>query len=638
MVASPLASRLHRYPLAGPFLSSLRPPSDYVGLHLAVANLLVELDATVSRSSLAPNSNAVRGLLMNHPEYSLWNVYDAGAYTRECETMAAVVLLLARGQVIPPAQLVELRRGLELGSGGRLEYARISKRFVERAHAATVLLSDTAWDVEADDAQFTDEALTNTTDYRVGGAATQGAARLLAASIHDTFRRNFTQAGACAPVGDRARMMVAELRRRVSGPAPSPAAALLLTSIHLQQPVGAVLRQTELARLDDDCKLQSDGVWRIDLKRGLAAIPIAGVDALWAPDTALADLFPETDGQVVVSFPPYLVQALKHLAAGREVGPVIADSASLRDSVWDLLSELRVLLGGRLLVRRIAGTLGFALFEASQDMAALQRLAGHELNDSLARGSYFCATHAQLQSPLEAALASIGLTDGANPLPPLPPAWAARRAGARRLPQSTQLKELASQFNQKLRAAARSKSEARAEMLTSLLAVHAAALLMLGASHRWTGPIGELTRWDVCPQVGLGIFFDKPVDALHARRLVLLPGIVKQSLQGWLQYCQWLAHHANEAIARRARAALNGSEPLLFLVAGNDVAPVTLAAIGEAVGVVGTAVSRGSRCLISSRLRQEGIAAARIDPQLGHTCYGEASFDPPKSSSGSHGV
>jgi hypothetical protein len=655
MVSSPLLALLNRYSLAKPFLLGLKPPSEFVGLHVVVANLIAaikrarvlylpappalanlqrelewlmaELDATVSRSSLDSSSNVVKGELISHPLYGFWSLSESTPYERERETVAAVALLLARGQSIPPSQLMELRRGLERGSDGRKEYARISRALVERAHAATVLLRDDAWDQEPEDALEVTEILADTNDYCLVGAANEPEARHLAATIHATLRRNFTRAGAYAPVGDCAKMMLADLRQRVSREAPCPAATTLLLSIYFQRPAGAVLRETEWARLDDDCRLESDGIWRIDPDRGLASIPIPGFESFWRPDEDVAAFFLETDGATVVALPVYLASALKRLRGDRSVGPVIEDSAVLRKSVLDLVAQLRVRMGGRLSVQRIAGTLGFAFYQVTRDMAALQRLAGHDLDDSLARGSYYRATHAQVGSALETALTSIGLIDASNPLPALPSAFAERLNGARRISQPPQIRDLAKQLNERVLEASRSKPDRREELLSSVLAVHAAAQLMLGVSHRWSGAIGELTRWKVCPQVGLAIFSDKPVDALHARRLVMLPHVVSQTLQGWLEYCEWLVHHGTEAIAHRAREALQGTAPLLFRVERGTAVPLTLSAIAETVGPVGTAVLRGARCLISSHLRECGIDAARIDAQLGHTWYGQTPFD-----------
>jgi hypothetical protein len=96
-------------------------------LQTELDNLLAELNATVTPSSLSSAKNAVRGRVMAHPESAIWTLIEDGPYAREREPMAAVALLMARGEAILPAHLTELRRGLEDESRDREEFDRVSK-------------------------------------------------------------------------------------------------------------------------------------------------------------------------------------------------------------------------------------------------------------------------------------------------------------------------------------------------------------------------------------------------------------------------------------------------------------------------------------------------------------------------------
>ncbi|MGN8160803.1 hypothetical protein ACS8Y6_17790 [Salinisphaera sp. RV14] len=352
-----------------------------------------------------------------------------------------------------------------------------------------------------------------------------------------------------------------------------------------------------------------------------------------------SDWFHRTSLKLSFPLPPPLSRALSVLHAtltaealtdlGRNTG---------WESAWaDLRSQLREVCP-RFTETRAIHTLAVQTFVRTGHIREAQWFSGSALEHSSAPSHYYARSAHELVSTYCDALSAMGIP-AEKPSTSDNSLIGAPRAAIRWETACTAIESLCSRTKDAVRLG-------KAPTDTVLEGVHAlgaylAILFGVCTAHRFTAPIGAVTRRDVLTPTGsgaqwsLGLVGDKTTDPELDARVCVLPPLFTDTLHAYLRQLEraerLLAKRgvSDDVLLERIRAALDGTGPLWFT--GGE----------HAVGAKDAELTRHGlkalwpewvipmpllRHLFASNAGRFGIAGSDIALQMGHS-IGDSPFD-----------
>ena len=372
------------------------------------------------------------------------------------------------------------------------------------------------------------------------------------------------------------------------------------------------------------CAENSEDGDLIDIESGVLTMRLPGEEVRFKPTSCQEGFLVRVADRVKISLPSDVQDALAALSRASECAYVFeAEKGALESSLAGFLAKERP-AEERVSVARFIRAHGLECLAITGDVALSQLVCGDPLGASTVPIAYYAAQMTTIQTAYNSVVEAHGYKPAQTPAPP-PERVGSRlqmtEAAARAVSSSVMRGLIQKPRNERL--------EGRGLLRVHSEAVGALGVLLLAATGaRATFRAVELRSDALCLFAGLAVISDKIADASHIARLIPICPVAVQSLSAYGLLLESISEERSipRAIRHRARAALAGKLPLLFIVSGGESRNLTNQDLSDCMPVNWPLPLNMFRHRLATRLREVGCPGCFVQAFLGHIEVGIQPF------------